>query len=336
MIARTREVAAIAVVDLARELVRLRAARRQDVRDVDTRLANAVERFDKGENVSLLVEQRYPESWLLALWNLAARPANSSDVGARIGARVASDARGLLSNLMLHSNTLGDALAEYRRNMHLLNAAEQWNIEQHAGLVTLSLSFSPANAYPSCAVERSVIAFHKWGEYFSMRHLPLTRATFSFPEPQHGDYVSTLLACPVSWSAAAHTISFPEELLDIELPQRNPYLKEIVEKRVQMLGVVQPLLPVATQVCVLLEKDLSTWRHADAIAKALSMSRATLYRRLSKEGTCFSTLLETVRKEFYTRHAHMPVAEMCERLGFRDTSAYYKALKRWRAEFAKL
>jgi len=70
----------------------------------------------------------------------------------------------------------------------------------------------------------------------------------------------------------------------------------------------------------------------DSVAKALGLSRQTLYRRLKAEGTTFETLVERVRRRLalrFIRDDGLAVKEAAWRLGFAEPSAFSRAFKRW-------
>ena len=70
----------------------------------------------------------------------------------------------------------------------------------------------------------------------------------------------------------------------------------------------------------------------DSVAKALGLSRQTLYRRLKAEGTTFEALVERVRRRLalrFIRDEGLAVKEAAWRLGFAEPSAFSRAFKRW-------
>lgn len=74
------------------------------------------------------------------------------------------------------------------------------------------------------------------------------------------------------------------------------------------------------------------WPETSAQAQALSISASTLRRRLADEGQTYQALKDAVRKELATTwlaDAGVGVAEIAERLGFADTSSFYKAFRKW-------
>ncbi len=68
------------------------------------------------------------------------------------------------------------------------------------------------------------------------------------------------------------------------------------------------------------------------MARTLHMSERTLNRKLKAQGTSHQMLLDDVRQElavWYLRQTDMSVEAIAERLGYRDTSNFSRACKRW-------
>jgi AraC-like DNA-binding protein len=322
-------VAAIAVVDLARELKRHAVVSLAQIQAIDRRLAQYALSLEKGRDVSALIEARYPESWMLALWRLAESAAPASGIGARIGATVSPQARGLLANLMLHCDDLGEVLDTYLANIGLTNASETWRVERQGGRVALVFEFRRGKPYPRCAVERSVVALYCWARYLCGRDLPLDSVEFAYPEPAYAAYLRSLLPCEVRFGAGRHAILFAGELLSWPLPRRDRYVKGLLREQIAGLNLAPGARSTGERVRALLRKDLAAHRAVEPTARALFMSRATLHRRLKDEGTAFSIILDEERRRLLGRHRRDPVARLCELLGYREPSAYYKARKRW-------
>jgi AraC-like DNA-binding protein len=70
----------------------------------------------------------------------------------------------------------------------------------------------------------------------------------------------------------------------------------------------------------------------ESVARALGLSRQTLYRRLKAEATTFEALVERVRRRLalrFIRDEGLTVKEAAWRLGFAEPSAFSRAFKRW-------
>lgn len=94
-------------------------------------------------------------------------------------------------------------------------------------------------------------------------------------------------------------------------PRETPFTQE-VERR------LEPLL-ASGQVRI------------DELARAMGLSRQTLYRRLKAEGATFEELLDRLRRRLALKLVRegLPVKEVAYRLGFSDPAAFSRAFKRW-------
>ncbi|MFJ7885971.1 AraC family transcriptional regulator [Pseudomonas sp. NPDC096917] len=74
------------------------------------------------------------------------------------------------------------------------------------------------------------------------------------------------------------------------------------------------------------------WPETQGMAQSLCMSASTLRRRLAEEGQTFQGLKDGVRKELAIGWLAEPdhsFADIALRLGFADTSSFYKAFRKW-------
>ncbi|EKT4484516.1 AraC family transcriptional regulator [Pseudomonas putida] len=82
----------------------------------------------------------------------------------------------------------------------------------------------------------------------------------------------------------------------------------------------------------LLQLDPSRWPDADALARHLCLSPSTLRRRLAEEGQSYQVLKDSVRRELaiaWLSREEVAMGEIVERLGFADSSSFYKAFRKW-------
>jgi AraC-like DNA-binding protein len=70
----------------------------------------------------------------------------------------------------------------------------------------------------------------------------------------------------------------------------------------------------------------------EAAARALGMSRQTLFRRLKAEGVTFEQVLDELRRRLaldYLAGRKVSVSEVAYLVGFSDPAAFSRAFKRW-------
>ena len=78
--------------------------------------------------------------------------------------------------------------------------------------------------------------------------------------------------------------------------------------------------------------DPGQWPDADRLARDLCLSASTLRRRLAEEGQTYQGLKDSVRRELaitWLAEIDLGFAEIAERLGFADSSSFYKAFRKW-------
>ncbi|WP_397448478.1 AraC family transcriptional regulator [Pseudomonas sp. NA-150] len=74
------------------------------------------------------------------------------------------------------------------------------------------------------------------------------------------------------------------------------------------------------------------WPETEMLAQTLCMSASTLRRRLAEEGQTYQALKDSVRKELaivWLAEPDLSFADIAARLGFADTSSFYKAFRKW-------
>ncbi len=323
-------VSAIAVVDLARELKRNAVVNLDQIHALSVKLANYVIRLENNLDVSELMGMRYPEEWLIDLWQMAGQTTvDGRAVSVLVGRTISQQTQGLLSRVMSHCDTLENVLDTYLTNIAFVNSSESWVAQRTGENVALVFNFTPGKHYPRCAVERSMVSLYHLGQFYCKQEIPLESVEFTYPEPDYACQLKEQFGCNIVFNSHRHAIIMNKTVLSQTLPERNHYMRNILEQKISDLNM--QAVPDSTEKKVrdLLRSNMPDFCHVDRLANALCMSRTTLYRKLKAEGGSFSRLLDEERQKVLVAHQHESAAILCDLLGFRDVSAYYKARKRW-------
>ena len=138
----------------------------------------------------------------------------------------------------------------------------------------------------------------------------------------------------VSFGAPRHALCFPAAWLEEPLCSADRRLHAVLlrslNERLDELPVRQGLTQKVR--ALLRETPLDHGLHSQLMAERLEMSPRTLTRRLEAEGTTFRTLLDEARCAETLRCLlgdRLSVRETAQRVGFADTTAFYKAFRRW-------
>lgn len=79
-------------------------------------------------------------------------------------------------------------------------------------------------------------------------------------------------------------------------------------------------------------RSAEQWPQSAALAQELAISPSTLRRRLADEGQSYQSLKDGLRRELamgWLADEALSFATIAERLGFADTSSFYKAFRKW-------
>lgn len=154
------------------------------------------------------------------------------------------------------------------------------------------------------------------------------------PAPPHAAVYEEILGCPVRFGAARnamridrtwgpHPVSVtPRYVFGILAAHAETLLERLAGTNTVRGAVERLLLPD-------LHKGIPG---VDGTARALGMSRQTLFRRLKAEGTSFAAVVDGVRERLardYLAAGKVSITETAYLVGFSDPAAFSRAFKRW-------
>ena len=126
--------------------------------------------------------------------------------------------------------------------------------------------------------------------------------------------------------------SFPTSVLDRPMPNADAALARFFEGYVEKLDRALPGESLAESLRQRIAERLCDGELSiAALARGQSQSPRTLQRRLADEGSSFSGLVESVRREraFAYLAAGLPIGEVSYLLGFSEPRAFHRAFRRW-------
>lgn len=158
-------------------------------------------------------------------------------------------------------------------------------------------------------------------------------ACFSYPAPAHADRYARYLGCECYFGQEHCELIYDSALLD-QKPQLAHHLTATLlqETCERLIGEAKASLGAAGAVYQILMSTPGVLPGMDAVAAAMNMTNRTLRRRLLAENTSFAKILDDVRSSFaleYLKTTRMSADDIATLLGFNDSAAFRKALKRW-------
>lgn len=327
---RSTTVSSVAVLDLYDQLLELGVASEAQLHAAGLDRAGLI---DSSPAALPVQEQRLDEGLLLALWQVATRDeASVPAIGVRIGQAFNPAMRGLLASWLFQCTELGEALQVFQRHSALMNPSEHWCRHDSDTTLVLAFAFVPGGRYPQAAIERSMSALLRWSQALSGEALRPLACEFEWSAPQDlGPYIE-VFGENLRFDRPHNRLHLPADFLHRPIQSANIYLKQMVEARaLQAFELLQAQGELIARVRQLIQANLREGVSIESACAALHVSRPTLYRRLKQQGSSFSELVESVRKDQAYKQIQqgLSVAAVSEGLGFKDVSTFHRAYKRW-------
>lgn len=278
---------------------------------------------------------RFSENKLIELWQWIAKHSSKPEVGLLIGQTINPAAKGLLASWVSQTESIGEALEIFCANISLMSPSERWEILQHDGVCTLQFTLREDKPYPSIAIERSMSAMIAWGRALSSHAFPLIEARFSFPSTYYHSTFVSIFGSNITFEAHENCIKFDSDLLKLPTVNGNQFLKSIIEEKAKAaLQALTNDVSMATRTKAAIEKTLLNKNalSIDAVCDELALSRQTLYRKLKEEGCDYKSLSDEYKKTEALKLLQIEsenITSVSLRLGYKDTSSFHKAFKRW-------
>lgn len=293
----------------------------------------------------VLPDQRVPLAQHVRLWLAAEKTIGRRypEFALELGRAIAPEQSGIVGNVFMQSNNLLEAGAQVARYSRLIAESDQWSAEESTDGKTIAVCYriQPIEFYTHYAVERAFATAVSWNQHFLQDQSVIPLAVFfEHAEPDYADQYSRFFSCPVSFKAGENRILFSKSAMLRPNPRPNNYLQSVLLAHAEHLQSQLPdVLPFTQTVKELITSFLPTGRaDMEQVASQLAVSTKTLYRRLKEEGNTFQTVLDQTRMELAKRHlgeSNLSLDDISFLLGFSETSAFYRACKRWYGQSPK-
>ena len=255
--------------------------------------------------------------------------------GLHFGAHFDPKNAGALAYVILHSPTIGAALANAGRYLHVHNEGARVEYVREPPLaylrhvlVAVPFDHRRQHAEYSLAVglqTMRLMAGSAWS--------PL-EVQFEHKAPSDATEHLRTFAAPVTFGCPTGAFVVDLEFVDRPVPAADPRLYPILTKYLDDLAAA---LPAEQQFVTALRRAI-----ADAVgrgkpsllevAQGMALGSRTLQRRLTAAGIDFKTLVDDTRRRLALRYLDDPrntLTEIAYLLGYSETSAFNRAFRRW-------
>lgn len=159
------------------------------------------------------------------------------------------------------------------------------------------------------------------------------KACFSYPAPAHAHLYPEHLGCPCHFDQEQCELVYDATLLD-QKPQlaHNITATLLQETCDRLIGQAKASVGASGEVYQIIMSTPGILPSMETVAGAMNMTSRTLRRRLLAEKTSFAAILDDVRCSLaleYLKTTRLSADDIATLLGFNDSAAFRRALKRW-------
>ena len=281
-------------------------------------------------------DARVPEATAEAAWRLAAALTQDPSIGVHVAESLPRGAVDLVEYAFRSSASLAAGLARLARYGRVLSHRVAARVDTHGeGLLLLVRDTGSTPLHPGRAELALATALRFAREGTGENVTPL-RVCFAHAAPDDTSEHRRFFRIPPRFGAGSNSMLVSAADAARPLRGADEALSAVIRRRLEkILAEHHPrgAGPLSGHVRHLIVEHLGTRAlTSDVIAKELSVSRRTLSRRLSEEGTSFRSIVDDVRREFacaLLQDRHSSVADVAFFLQYSEPAAFNRAFRRW-------
>ncbi|RWU18330.1 AraC family transcriptional regulator [Pseudomonas alkylphenolica] len=283
-----------------------------------------------------LLEQlgaRVPASAYAQLWRLLARRCNDEFFG--------MDPRGLRSGSLaflcraaMAQPTLGVALDTALTFLSLMLEDLQPTLVRQQSLAEIVIGEPREQPRRAFTYFTFWMIVHGVACWLAGRRIPILAIELRCDEPPFCDDYRVMFSENLQFNRPRSRMIIAADCLDLPLKRSEEELQRfLAEAPGNILVKYRDPASLARRIRYdLRQMDPAKWPDADRLARHLCLSASTLRRRLAEEGQTYQGIKDSVRRELaitWLAEVELGFADIAERLGFADSSSFYKAFRKW-------
>lgn len=270
--------------------------------------------------------------YMFALWEAAEREYPGNDLPLILGQFLAHGDSGAIILAFTCSHTVSEG---FDRIAVFKPLAGPFKLETKRGAVDFTVSMRsaiPTLLLPALVAAMDIVFFVELLRTTTGETIVPLRATL--PARVAGtDLIEAFIGIPIDHGDTV-SVSFEPAVADLPLVTQNTKLLAFYEKDLQRkLDAQDKDTPTTDRLRRALQKMLPSGKHtADDACRRLGLSKRTLQRQLTSEGTTYQAVLDATRSDLslhYLRKHNMNVEEVSYLLAYRDPNSFYRAFQSW-------
>lgn len=247
-----------------------------------------------------------------------------------------------LTRGVLHSATLGEALQHSARFLRLV-LPEMPLIVVRSGDTARLIMSETADLWHGPNDPRRVFAFewllrlvHSLACWLADRSIHLDSVTFPYSRPPQADDYPLIYTAQAMFAGKQLVASFAAEELNMPVRRDEAALAEFLKGAPGRISILyrrdrDTIRRVRDIIAATIPEPISL----DQIAIELNISRRTLQRRLTEEGSSLRVIKDAIRRSAALarlERTDQTISQIAEELGYSDSTAFYRAFKGWMTE----
>jgi len=269
------------------------------------------------------------------LWGACIRQAGDPFFGLHLGERVRPSTFHIVGYTLMNAANLSEAFEKLNQYQRLISDGGVFQrvpvkkgvwVIYHSRPGTLPFFFHQVDA-----ILTSLLSFSNWvsGEALIPIEVSMKRSS---PEDV-GEYVRVFGIKPC-FDSDFDGVLISHDILNLPLLEADEELCQIHEQHARLrLSELDQMHSLSDRVEFIIEKHIAAPEFGRSfVAKQLGMNEKSLQRKLAEKALTFQSLYVGVRKRLalgYLSDTTIPLSEVSILLGFSDSSAFYRAFKRW-------
>jgi AraC-like DNA-binding protein len=268
------------------------------------------------------------------LWRLIALTLDDEFFG-QDSRRMKSGSFAMLCHSVLGCRTLGSAIDRSLRFYGLILDDIGGTLESDDGEATIVLKeLTAGKPHRVFGQEVLLLLLHGLACWLVGRRIPIGRAHFCYPEPAHSGEYRVMFSNDLSFDAPFTGIAFDAGYLNLPIVQDERTIKEFLRTAPEnIVTKYKNGSSASARIRRRLRQRLpGEVPDFETLAAELSMTAATLRRRLREEGATYQRIKDQLRRDLaisYLSDSDRSVVDIALELGFSERSAFHRAFQKW-------
>jgi AraC-like DNA-binding protein len=280
------------------------------------------------------IDNRLPHESICRLWEEAAAAAHDPSFGVHVAEALPTGAYDVFDYVLSTAATVGEGLTLLARYVRLIYDCSNLHLVVEPRIARLPSSVPvPGPQYEEFS--RALILVRS--RQASGTHWMPDQMTFQHERHDGDRELARVFGCPITFGAAETEMRFAPSVLNLPHVHSDSRLLTLMTRYADSLLASLPgrddlLASVSSTIARQMTKELPSLR---STADVLYVSERTLQRRLAGTGVSYSRLVDGVRRDLALKHigdAGLSISDIAYLLHFADSTAFYRAFKRWTSE----